>query len=248
MTKEIVSDGMCWNVLECGQGERQIVFLPGTLGSVEIFKKQVEAFSANNRVIVLGYPGSSDLERLSDSFWGILESMQVGEPHLVGSSLGAFLLQHFTSRSAHGAQSLVLGNTFVDSHRLRFLRPFDPEFVDHASAGQIKKVWLDFVEKLDSQELRSTLLPMVRDQQSEEELYGRSLAISCLGPVPLSVVAPERICILSCADDPVCNEDIIAQVVSSYSRSRHVRLGSGAHYPHVMNPVEYNAALTAIMA
>lgn len=245
MSKEIVSNGMCWNMLERGHGDRTLVFLPGTLGSVEIFKEQVQAFSEHSRVIVLGYPGTSDLDRLSDSFWSILQTLAVNEPHLIGSSLGAFLLQHFTSQSANGAQCLVLGNTFVNSHRLRFLRTFDPKFIDQASPSQTKKTWLDFVESLASSKLRSTLLPMVRDQQTDAELYGRSLAIAHFGPVRLSTVAPERISILSCADDPVCGEEVTAEVITSYPLGRHIRLASGAHYPHVMNPVEYNAAVLA---
>lgn len=72
MVKQIVSSGLSWNMLERGEGERSLVFLPGTLGSVEIHNRQIETFSANSHVVVLGYPGSVDLPRLSDSFWDIL--------------------------------------------------------------------------------------------------------------------------------------------------------------------------------
>ena len=248
MVNKIVSRGVSWNVLDSGAGDRTLVFLPGTLGSVEIFRKQIEAFSANSRVVVLGYPGSADFDQLSDSFWNLLKDLKVDAPYLIGSSLGAFLLQHFTSESAYGAQGLVLGNTFADSHRLRFLRPFDPAFIEQATPAQAKQVWLNFVESLKSEELKAALLPMVRDQQSDEELHGRSLTISRWGPVRPSAMAPERVVVLSCADDPVCGEAVTAEIAAKYPQSRHVQLATGAHYPHVINAQAYNEAIKTALS
>lgn len=245
--QEITVAGMTWNVLDLGQGERTLVLLPGTLGSVDIFRHQVNAFSARARVIVLGYPGTSNLDQLAESFWQLLAQLEVDSPCLAGSSLGAYLLQHFTARSAYRVHALVLGNTFVDSHRLRFLPMFDPQVIDQAGPADIKQMWLGFAERLQSPALRQTLLPMVRDSQSALELYGRSLAIAHLGPVARSAVPAERITLVSCADDPVCSAEVAAEVAAAYGASRHVRLNAGGHYPHVLNPAEYDAVLSAAL-
>lgn len=240
---QLTSYGLTWNVLDRGHGPDTLVFLPGTLGSAHIFREQVEAFSQRNRVLVFGYPGNSELARMSDSFWNLLHLLGVDATYLVGSSLGAYLLQHFTSESTRGVKGLLLGNTFVDSFRLRFIRMFEPEFIDGATPAEAKRSWLDFVANLKSEVLRSTLLPMVRDEQSDEELHGRSRAIAHLGKVSLSALPPSRIGLLSCADDPVCNAETAAEVAAAYPGARHVRLTAGAHYPHVINADEYNRAL-----
>ena len=86
-------------------------------------------------------------------------------------------------------------------------------------------------------------MPMVRDQQTDEELQGRSFAIAHLGLVAPSVLPPSRISILSCDDDPVCAPSVTAEVVASYAGARHIRLATGAHYPHLINSAEYNQGI-----
>lgn len=241
--------GMSWAVQDSGGPRPALVFLPGTLGSVGIFRHQVKAFSGGYRTVVLGYPGTSNLDQLTESFWALLDELGVEAPHLVGSSLGAYLLQRFTCTEALAAKAsgLLLGNTFVNSHRLRFIRMFDPGFVDQASPAEVKAQWLAFVEALPVETLRSALLPMVRDQQSDAELYGRSLAIAHLGAVRLSQVTPKRLVLLSCVNDPVSHESVASEVAASYPDARHIRLSAGAHYPHLINAAAYNDALSSAL-
>lgn len=58
MIRERSSLGTRWQVRDSGAGADTLVFLPGLLGTVDVFHQQVAALSPHCRVVVLGYPGS----------------------------------------------------------------------------------------------------------------------------------------------------------------------------------------------
>ncbi|MES2262598.1 MAG: alpha/beta hydrolase [Pseudomonadota bacterium] len=238
--RTVCAQGLDWDVLEAGRGEETLVFLPGTLGTVHIFSRQVLEFSSRYRVVVLGYPGECDIELMSASFFGVLRALGIPAAHFVGSSLGAFWLQEFSCARADFVQSLVLGNTFVDSRRLGFIKMFQAPFLANASAADVKGAWMDFVGNLPASDLKHFLLQDVGVEQDMQELVGRSFTIAHLGRVALSAVPPDRITLLTCDDDRVIAQATAQELADAYPGARHVRFDSGGHYPHVLNPVAYN--------
>lgn len=226
--------------MEAGAGDQTLVFLPGTLGTVNIFHKQVSAFSPTCRVIVLGYPGVSDMSLMTGSFFGVLEQLKLNSAHFIGSSLGAYWLQIFTQQRADFLESLILGNTFCNSHRLRFIKIFQPDFLNDSSEDQVKKAWLQFIDRLATSELKNFLRNDVCDHQSSNELYGRSLAVAHGGLVGRSLLSDDKIALLSCDDDPVVQEESIKDLKCMYANSHHFRFNTGGHYPHVLNTPAYN--------
>ena len=236
----VMSAGLAWSVMECGQGDRTLVFIPGTLGTVDIFCKQVLEFSVTARVVVLGYPGVSDRRLMTASCYELLKQLRIEEADFVGSSLGAYWLQAFTCEDARCAKSLVLGNTFIDPRRLRFIKMFQSAYLESADADHVKQSWMDFVHGLASEELKAFLADDVGGSQDAGELYGRSLTIAQAEPVPLSAVPPERISIITCDDDKVIVDETARELVNAYPAARHVRFESGGHYPHILNTAAYN--------
>jgi pimeloyl-ACP methyl ester carboxylesterase len=133
----------------------------------------------------------------------------------------------------------------VDSHRLRFIKMFQPAFLSTASAHDVKQSWLGFINGLPSEELKEFLLKDVGEEQDASELAGRSFTIAHLGRVSLSNVSPDRITLLTCDDDKVITNDTAQELAGAYSGARHIRLPHGGHYPHVLNPSAYRDAISA---
>jgi len=237
--------GLEWSVLELGQGDTTLVLLPGALGTVEIFSQQVLRFSGHARVVVLGYPGSADKARMTESFYVLLQMLRIEKAHFVGSSLGAYWLQVFTHERTDMVQSLVLGNTFVDAEPLQANPLFARRFLEQGSAAQVKQAWLDFVEGLPASELRSLQLAHVGPHQPAEELHGRIATVANAGRTPLSSVASDKITLLTCDDDAITHGAMGEALSAAYPAVRHERLPRGGHYPHVNNPGAYNAVIAS---
>jgi maspardin len=239
----IGSEGLEWTVLELGQGEQTLVFLPGTLGTVEIFSKQLLYFSRACRVLVLGYPGNPDKTSMTASFYARLEELRIAKAHFIGSSLGAYWLQVFTHDRDDVAESLVLCNTFADAEPLQNNPLFVRAFLASTNAEHVKDAWLKFVDGLPPSELRDLQQACVGPFQPAEELRGRAMTIAHAGRTPLSSVPAARITLLSCADDPIISKAMADAMGDAYPEARHVRLQNGGHYPHVSNTAAYNAVI-----
>lgn len=237
--------GLEWTVLEMGRGDNTLVFLPGALGTVEIFSKQLLRFSGHSRVLVLGYPGCADKARMTASFHALLQMLEIQHAHFVGSSLGAYWLQVFTHERADGVDSLVLGNTFVDAEPLQGNPLFARAFLERNGADQVKQAWLDFVERLPASELRSLQLAHVGPGQPAEELYGRIATVAHAGRVPLSSVDAGKITLLTCDDDAITHGAMGEALIAAYPGVRHEALAKGGHYPHVNNPAAYDAVIAS---
>jgi maspardin len=238
--------GLEWTVLELGHGEKTLVLLPGALGTVEIFSKQLLRFSEHARVVVLGYPGSADQALMTESFYALLQKLNIAKAHFVGSSLGAYWLQVFTHERTGMVESLVLGNTFVDAEPLQANPLFARPFLEQNSAGRVKQAWLDFVEGLPASELRSLQLAHVGPHQAAEELHGRISTVANAGHTPLSSVAPDKIALLTCDDDAITHGAMGEALSAAYPGVRHERLPRGGHYPHVNNAAAYNAVIASV--
>lgn len=236
----LAAEGLEWRVLQGGQGEQALVFLPGALGSGEIFARQIEAFGKSRRVLVLGYPGCNDTARMTRSFLHVIGQLGVETAHLVGSSLGAYWLQVFTHAAPGIARSLVLGNTFVDAEPLQANPLFERAFLERTPAEGVKERWMAFLEQLPPSLLRELLRKLAGELQAAHELHGRLRTVAHAGMVPLSKVDPAAITVLSCDDDLITSEGLSERVHAAYPGANHVRLKRGGHYPHVNEPEAYN--------
>ncbi|WP_439682704.1 alpha/beta fold hydrolase [Cupriavidus oxalaticus] len=238
--RTMVAGGLSWSVLEAGQGRETLVLLPGTLGTVEVFYKQLLKFSETCRVVVLGYPGTSDPQAMTASFRELLKELDIDKAHFVGSSLGGYWLQVFLRGDTSRVKSLVLGNTFQDPARLRFLRMFNPAFLAENEPDGVKEAWLGFVQALPNPELRDFMLEAVGARQSAAELDGRSRTIACADRVAPLDLPSERITLLWCEDDKVIRPETWEELASAYPDARKVQLPAGGHYPHLLMSDAYN--------
>jgi pimeloyl-ACP methyl ester carboxylesterase len=244
----VTAHGLAWSVLDAGAGADTLVLLPGTLGTVEVFYKQVLEFADRCRVVVLGYPGEHDAQAMTASFRALLDALHIDAAHFIGSSLGAYWLQVFLRDDAQRARSLLLGNTFVDPARLHFIRMFEPSFLASTESAALKEEWLAFVRALPQAELKNFMLEAVGRRQGAAELHGRSRTISLAARAAPIDMPAERITLLSCEDDKVVDANAWRELTETYPGARQVRLTHGGHYPHLLAFDLYNSEIDRRLA
>jgi pimeloyl-ACP methyl ester carboxylesterase len=182
---------------------------------------------------------------MTDSFYALLQQLEIAKAHFIGSSLGAYWLQVFTHERSDVVESLVLGNTFVEAEPLQANPLFARPFLNENSAEQVKQAWIEFLGGLPASELREMQLSHVGPYQAAEELRGRLLTVASSGHTPLSSVPRSKITLLTCDDDAITNGAMGEALSRAYPGVRHERLPWGGHYPHVSNPQAYNAVVAS---
>ena len=91
------SDGVRLHYIQSGDGELDLIFVPGWLMPAEIFQAQIDAFSSRYRVIAFdprgqgrsgGKPGQLDAQARARDIQELLQHVQSRSYVLVGWSLG----------------------------------------------------------------------------------------------------------------------------------------------------------------
>jgi microsomal epoxide hydrolase len=101
------SDGVRLHYIQSGDGELDLIFVPGWLMPAEIFQAQIDAFSSRYRVIAFdprgqgrsgGKPGQLDAQARARDIQELLQHVQSRSYVLVGWSLGVMEALDFLNR------------------------------------------------------------------------------------------------------------------------------------------------------
>jgi len=230
-----------------GEG-RALVLLPGSVGTCEVFFKQVMGLGRTRRVIAVTYPAEPDPQKLAEGLARLLEQLGLAAPDIIGSSFAAYWLQAFALAHPDGFTTLVLGNGFVEPSRLVTLPAFNPAFVRETSAQELQHGWRERVLAAPESELRSLQLDMLSGRQPAVTLKSRLLGVTTaalLAPPPSEV--QDRIAILECEDDPLISAETRRRMQDHLPGARVITLPTGGHYPHILVPDLYEAALRTLL-
>ncbi len=245
-----------WKLIETRgpKGGPVLMMLPGTLGTAEIFKQPMLRFGARLRVVSVTYPMIHDIHRLADSLAALMDKLGIGRASIVGSSLGGFLAQHFAARHPQRVEQLILGNTLCDPDMTRRIvgRQAMERLLAMPAAAHRAMV-LDSVRSWPETEpavkkLKAVLIDSGTRLLSARAIKARVLAVQSAPAVPALAIPAERITVIDCADDPLLPREVQDDVVRRYPGARHVRLAGGGHYPYIVRPEDYCAALERALA
>lgn len=235
--------GELWPHIDTGGAGPALVLLPGSVGTCEMFFKQIATLSGNLRLISVSYPAISDPERLADGLAGLFDHLALVKASVLGSSFGGYWAQFFALRHRHRVETLFLGNTFVAPDEL-FSNPlFSPEWIHGTCASEMQKFWRDCVAKAPESELRALQLDMLSGRQTAENLKARFVGVveaRLCPPLPLS---DQNIVLIDCSDDPIIPPTSRDDVRHRYPGAQSHTLATGGHYPHILNADAYNAVI-----
>ena len=111
--KHLLVDGVEWEYISCGRGERTLLVLPGGLSVGESVFPFITAFENEYRIIAPSYALSLTMTGLCDGIAHILEAEGVNQAHVFGGSYGGLVAQYFVRKYPDKARSLILSHTVV---------------------------------------------------------------------------------------------------------------------------------------
>lgn len=232
-----------WPYIDTAAEGPALVLLPGSVGTCEVFFKQIAALGRDLRIVAVSYPTEPSPARLADGLAGLTDRLGLASASVLGSSFGGHWAQYFALRHPRRVENLFLGNTFDAPDEL-FSNPlFAPDWIRTTSAENLQKFWRERVEAAPDSELKLIQRDMLSGRQSPSNLKARFLGVADAKPCPPLPLPDSRIVVIDCADDPIIPPDSRRAMRNRYAAAEHHTLQIGGHYPHILNPDAYNAII-----
>ncbi len=242
--RHVTAGRLKWGVIEAKgkKGAPTLVLVPGTLGMADIFWNQIVALKGKARVISLTVPPSLDIIRLADGLKALFDVLGVDKAHLLGSSLGGFLVQHFAARHPERIEKLYVANTLLDPKSKDLRGPLPAEAKQMTPKQHLTKAYANIAGMPAPDagfRLLKTVLKDNADRLGGKWLKSRVLVVRDGPAVPRLTLPQSRIIVLDCGDDPVVAPKVLAAVRKRYPKAAHFHLEIGGHFPYVTRPDAY---------
>ncbi len=240
--------GSVWRAIDTGPatGGQTLLLCPGTLGNADIFCRAMEALAPDIRVIAVTYPMIGDLERIADGAVALLDRLDAGRAHILGSSLGGMIVQTVGARHPDRVGHLFVANSIASAAAIR-AADFPSEETVHASTGAALKAavaanlarWPEPVPELAA--TKRYLAHELSERFSGRAFKARLLTLARTTEIPVAAVPPERLTILQSEDDQLVAAPTRREVVERYPGAFVHTFDWGGHFPYLTRPEEYAA-------
>ncbi|RKE67394.1 pimeloyl-ACP methyl ester carboxylesterase [Pseudorhodoplanes sinuspersici] len=236
--------GVAWSYVDTSAKGPALIMLPGSVGTCEMFFRQIRALGDTYRLISVSYPAEPDPTRLADGLAGLMDHLQLDRASVLGSSFGGYWAQFFALRHAGRVEHLFLGNIFITPNEL-FSNPlFDPAWIAKTAPADLQAFWLERVEKAPDSELKAIQRDMLSGRQSADNLKARFVGVARATLCPPLPLPAQSITVIDCDDDPIIPPQSRQAVRDRYPGAAIRTLSSGGHYPHILNPEAYDTIIT----
>lgn len=241
-------DDAIWTLRDTdpGSGRLPLVMLPGAGATADVFYRAAESLRKTRRIVTVSYPALDDADKLASGLLSALSAAGIDSFDLFGSSLGGYLAQACAQRAPTRVRRCMFANTFYDASWLQ--RKVSREAVaatpaDVHLANTLAQLRTAGEETADKADFKQTMLALVGPQQTAE--MAKSALLAVLGTTTLARVdrSAGTIAVLDTEDDPVVDPPTREAMRERYQGSRQFRLATGGHYPALLNPTEFTAAL-----
>ena len=249
-TEAVEVRGCIWRVIDSGAAPdgQALLLCPGTLGNADIFRNVIEALEPDMRVISVTYPMIGDFLRIADGAVALLDRLQAGCAHVLGSSLGGMLVQAIGARHPDRVGHLFVANSIATADAIRAAGfPSEAEVLG-ASGEALKSVvarnlagWPE--PRPEMAATKRFLADELANNFTGRAFKARLLALSRVIEIPVAAVAPERLTILQSDDDQLVTAPVRQGVVDRYPGAHVHSFDWGGHFPYVTRPDDYVAAI-----
>ncbi len=238
--------GSVWRMIDTGPapGGQALLLCPGTLGNADIFRKVIEALAPDIRVISVTYPMIGDFLRIADGAVALLDRLDAGRAHVLGSSLGGMLTQAIGARHPDRVGRLFVANSIATAAAIRAAK-FPPEDVVLGTPGEALKsaVTRNLAQWPEPRPEMAAIKRFLADELANgftgRAFKARLLALSRVTEIPVAAVAPERLTILQSDDDQLVTHPVRQGVVDRYPGAHVHTFDWGGHFPYVTRPGDY---------
>ncbi len=242
--RTVAAGRLNWGVIEVKgkKGQPTLVLIPGTLGVADIFWNQIVALKGKARIVAVTVPASVDIVKLADSLKALFDKLKIDKAHLLGSSLGGFLIQHFAARHPERIEKLYVANTLLDPKAKELKGPLPAEAKKMTPKQHLEKAYSNIAGMPTPDagfKLLKTVLKDNADRLGGKWLKSRVLVVRDGPAVPKLKLPDSKIIVLDCADDPVVAAPVLEAVRKRYPKAERFHLESGGHFPYVTRPKDY---------
>lgn len=249
--RDIQVGGKHWEYVAFGQGEKTILFLHGMTGAYDIWWQQMVPLSERYKVISVTYPPVETLEELSQGVLAVLDAEGVQRAHMVGTSLGGYLLQYLLVHHPERIEKAVLGNTFPPNDLLRqrnqaLIRvlPFLPNWL------VMRFFRNNFVNSIYpaagySELVLAYMLEQVSGRMSKAQVIGRAKAVIEPFSPPDPAALGIAVMIIEADNDPLVEATLREQLKATYPSAQVHTLHAVGHFPYLNDPETYTELLRA---
>lgn len=227
-------------------GRTPVIFLPGAGGTGDVFYRTVASLKDVRRTVTVRYPTLSAPEAIVSSLIGLLGELGLTSVDLAASSLGGYLAQALAIRRPALVRRVLLGNTFYDASWLQAKMSRDAVVstppAEHMArtTAQLKSLPESTEEQAD---YKATMLALVGVEQTGEMAVASLAAVLGAHPIGRIDLPLNAIAILDTEDDPVVDATTRRAIRDRYDGASLFPLPNGGHYPSLLNPVDYSAAV-----
>ncbi|XP_020094331.1 maspardin isoform X3 [Ananas comosus] len=236
-----------------------LICIPGIAGTADVYYKQIMSLSMKGyRVISIDIPRVWNHQEWIHAFEKFLDSMNVHHVHIYGTSLGGFLAQIFAQHRPRRVKSLVLSNTFLETHKFAAAMPWSP-IVNWTPSFLLKRYILtgirdgphepfiadsvDFVVGQVCVNIFTAAAKHIVETLGREDLSSRltlNVNVASVGPLLLS---DSFITIMDTIDYCAVPQQLKDQVSERYPGARRAVLKTGGDFPFLSRPDEVNLYL-----
>ncbi|XP_020094332.1 maspardin isoform X4 [Ananas comosus] len=223
-----------------------LICIPGIAGTADVYYKQIMSLSMKGyRVISIDIPRVWNHQEWIHAFEKFLDSMNVHHVHIYGTSLGGFLAQIFAQHRPRRVKSLVLSNTFLETHKFAAAMPWSP-IVNWTPSFLLKRYILTGIRDGPHEPFIADSVDFVVGQVEtlgREDLSSRltlNVNVASVGPLLLS---DSFITIMDTIDYCAVPQQLKDQVSERYPGARRAVLKTGGDFPFLSRPDEVNLYL-----
>lgn len=223
-----------------------LICIPGIAGTADVYYKQIMALSMKGyRVISIDIPLVWNHLEWIHAFEKFLDFLNVHHVHIYGTSLGGFLAQIFAQHRPRRVKSLVLSNSFLDTHKFAAAMPWSP-VVNWAPSFMLKRYILTGIRDGPHEPFIADSVDFVVGQVetlSRDDLSSRLLLnvnVASVGPISLP---DSLITVMDTNDYCAVPQELKEQLNERYPGARKAVLKTGGDFPFLSRPDEVNLYL-----
>ncbi|RLN15942.1 maspardin [Panicum miliaceum] len=223
-----------------------LVCIPGIAGTADVYYKQIMSLCMKGyRVISIDVPQVWNHHEWIHSFEKFLDSMNIHHVHIYGTSLGGFLAQIFAQHRPRRVKSLILSNTFLETHKFAAAMPWSP-VVNWTPSFLLKRYLLTGIRDGPHEPFIADSVDFVVGQVetlSRDDLSSRLMLNVNVASVGSLMLPDSLVTIMDTNDYSAVPQQLKDRLNERYPGARRAVLKTGGDFPFLSRTDEVNLYL-----
>ena len=240
-SQQISHKGYTYRVIEKGEGA-PIVLIPGTAGDERIFCRIIEPLAKEFHVYSFSHIHAPTIQGVITEWKEILSSMINSPFHMLGTSVGGWIVQHFAASYPAMVKSIIIGNSYADNTKIRKKNKIPAFLARIMPMTFTRKIMLANMRKSLQKEPDFRIIYSYFEENLKKETKGQlltrirwNLENMALPKMPESI---PKLLILS-RDDPLIPPETRNQLIKTYPEAKIYQFSSGGHFPYITRAEKY---------